>query len=81
MPDLQAFVITPLTAASATMPRWQISFQICDSTTGAVLLDCTGANAIIFPTSFIAASVASQNALMAKWTMDLIRAVHPTYFP
>ena len=49
MPDLQNFRITPLAAASVNVPRATIEGQICDSTTGAVLADLTGANAISFP--------------------------------
>ena len=49
MPDLQNFSITPLSATNVSMPRFRIECQICDSQTGAVLVDLTGANGITFP--------------------------------
>ena len=49
MPDLQKFKITALSAANVNVPRATIEGQICDSTTGAVLHDFTGANALTFP--------------------------------
>lgn len=49
MPDLQNFSITPLSATSVSMPRFRIECQVCDSQTGAVIIDLTGANGITFP--------------------------------
>lgn len=49
MPDFQNFSITGLASASVNVPRFRVELQICDSQTGAVLLDYTGANAITFP--------------------------------
>ena len=49
MPDLQNFSITTQSATNVNMPRFRIECQVCDSQTGAVLQDLTGANAIIFP--------------------------------
>lgn len=50
MPDLQNFSITPLSNASVNVPRFRIECVITDSQTGAVILDLTGASAIVFPT-------------------------------
>lgn len=49
MPDLQNFSVTPLASASVNVPRARIECQVCDSRTGAVLRDFTGANAVTFP--------------------------------
>lgn len=49
MPDLQNYSRTFLGAANVNVPRVQISAQVTDSTTGAVLADFTGANVILFP--------------------------------
>ena len=49
MPDLQNFSITNLSATNVNMPRFRIECQVTDSQTGAVLVDLTGASAIIFP--------------------------------
>lgn len=50
MPDLQKFLLTSLTNATVNVPRFRIECELTDSQTGAVILDLTGANAIIFPT-------------------------------
>ena len=78
MPDLQNFAVTPAAGGQVTMPSWTISFQVCDSKTGAVLADHTGGNALTFPGSFIAGSVQVQNALIQKWTLELIQAILPS---
>ena len=75
MPDLQQFVVTP-----AAGGKYHISYQVCDSKTGAVLVDHTGVNYIVFPDSYTAASAVTQLQLVTKWTMDLIRAAAPTHF-
>ncbi len=49
MPDLQNFSITNLSATNVNMPRFRIECQVCDSQTGEVLVDLTGASAIVFP--------------------------------
>ena len=49
MPDLQNFSITQLSATNVNMPRFRIECQVTDSQTGAVLVDLTGASAIVFP--------------------------------
>ena len=75
MPDLQQFVVTP-----AAGGKYHISYLVCDSTTGAVLVDHTGANFLVFPDQFTAASAVQQLAWVGKWCMDLIRAADPTHF-
>lgn len=49
MPDLQNFSIVRTGTASLTVPVWTVSGQICDSSSGAVLRDFTGGNAVSFP--------------------------------
>lgn len=49
MPDLQELVITRGGNKNVNMPEYTLSFQITDSTTGAVLRNYTGANALKFP--------------------------------
>jgi hypothetical protein len=47
--DLVNFTITPLASANVNVPRATVSGQAVDSTTGALLQDFTGANAVQFP--------------------------------
>ena len=50
MPDLKNFAITPLTNATLSVPRVQLSGQVVSSdATQTVLADFTGANAVSFP--------------------------------
>jgi len=49
MPDIQQLVITDLADITATVPRFQISCQVRDSQTNALLNDFTGANTFNFP--------------------------------
>lgn len=50
MPDLQNFSVTKIANQTITnAPRYQISCLVTNSTTGAVIRDFTGANAITFP--------------------------------
>ncbi len=49
MADFQNFKLTHLANASRSVPRMQIELQVCDSQTGEVEQDFTGANAIMFP--------------------------------
>ena len=82
MPDLQSFGVTRAgTVNLNNVPVWTVSFQVCDSTTGAVLRDFTGANAFSFPQVFAQFTAAQQDALVAKWCMDLIRVKAPDLFP
>lgn len=72
MPDLQNFSITHLGAANINVPRFTVSAKITDSTTGAVLFDFTGANAITFPNSLSAATQADRVELaqmIANWML------------
>ncbi len=75
MPDLQNFAISPASAGHYT-----ISYQICDTTTGAVLVDHTGANALLFPDQFTGSSVTQQLKFVQMWAMDVIRARDPGQF-
>lgn len=75
MPDLQHFSVAPAAAG-----KYTISYQVCDSTTGAVLADRTGANALTFPDQFTGASVTQQLAFVGMWAMDVIRARDPGLF-
>lgn len=82
MPDLQQFSVARNGTATLTnAPRWTISFQVCDSQTGAVIRDFTGANSFTFPQVFAQFDAATQDAMVAKWCQDLIAARAPDLFP
>ena len=82
MPDLKDFsVVRSGTATLTNAPKWTISFQVCDSTTGAVLRDFTGANAFTFPQVFASFSTADQDDIVAQICMLLIRKKAPDLFP
>lgn len=50
MPDLKDFAITPLTNATFSVPRVQISGRVVSSdATQTVIADFTGVNAVTFP--------------------------------
>lgn len=49
MPDLRGFSMTRNGAVTVSVPRFVISGQIVDSTTGELIADFSGANAITFP--------------------------------
>lgn len=49
MTDYQNYKLTPLAAVSVSVPRVQIEAEVHDSTTGDLIADFTGANALIFP--------------------------------
>lgn len=81
MPDLQNFAVTRNGTATLTnAPRWLVSFQVCDSKDGHVIRDFTGANAFNFPAVFATFDAATQDDLVARWAMDLIRARAPDLF-
>jgi hypothetical protein len=72
MPDLQKFKITPLAATNVNVPRATIEGQICDSTTGALLHDFTGANALTFPGVLTTLTVEQRRVLverLASWLL------------
>lgn len=75
MPDLQNFAIAPAGAG-----KYSISYQICDTNTGAVLVDHTGANQLLFPDQFTGSSVIQQLQFVQMWAMDVIRARDPGQF-
>lgn len=71
MPDLLNFLITPLGAASVSVPRAQIEAKVVDSSNqGTVIADFTGANALIFPAVIGTLSAADRlelAQLIAHW--------------
>lgn len=82
MPDLQNFTVARNGTATLTnAPRWSISFQVCDSKTGAVVRDFTGVNSFTFPQVFASFSAADQDDLVMKWVGDMIRKRAPDLFP
>lgn len=81
MPDLQNFSVTRAgTVSLPNVPTWKIAFQVCDSTTGAVIRDFTGANAFNFPQVFAQFSAADQDEIVAQITTMLIRKKAPDLF-
>ena len=71
MPDLQHFSVTRSGAnvqvgpsALTTAPEFVISGQLCDSTSGAVLADFTGANAIHVPAVLATLTAAQHDELL-----------------
>jgi hypothetical protein len=68
--DLNNFSISLLGSAAVNVPRIQIEAQVLDSTTGAVLNDFMGANAIIFPAVMTLLSNADRRELadvLGQW--------------
>lgn len=49
MSDLQNYSFVRGAGRRVPLPQYTVSFTVNDSTTGAVLYDFTGANALIFP--------------------------------
>ena len=49
MPDLQNFAMIRGSGRSVLLPRYDITFRVTDSNTGAVLHDHTGASGLLFP--------------------------------
>ena len=48
MPDLQNFAMIRGSGRSVLLPRYDITFRVTDSNTGAVLHDHTGASGLLF---------------------------------
>lgn len=72
MPDLRDFVITKLTNATMSVPRYQIACRVY-SDRGQLLRDFTGANALIFPNVLANLSEAERVEmieLIANWVID-----------
>jgi hypothetical protein len=66
MPDLQNFSIARNgTVSIASFPRFTITAQVCDSKTGAVITDLTGAAALDFP-SCVKAMTTEHQLLFAR---------------
>jgi hypothetical protein len=84
MPDLQQLSVVRLgtTVTLTNVPQWQVEFQVCDSTTGALLRDFTGIQnpPFVFPQVFASFAAADQNTLVSQWVMDLIRTKAPDLF-
>jgi len=72
MPDLQQFSVVRGTNKSLTVPTWSIEFQVCNSETGAVISDHTGANAIAFPQVLGQMSDEAQDELVRRLVMHLL---------
>jgi hypothetical protein len=49
VPDLKSFTITPAGTGNVSVPKFTLSGQVVDSTTGALIRDFTGVNAVAFP--------------------------------
>lgn len=73
MPDLQSFSIVRAGNKSLTVPTWTVSFTVNDSTTGAVISDRTGANAVDFPQVLGQMTAAQQDEFVAEVVMTLLR--------
>lgn len=80
MPDIQNFAITRLAPASLTVPRWQLSGQVTDSKTGAVLADFTGANVVNFPGILGTLTNAQQDELVNLIVTWLVQKKFPQFF-
>jgi len=81
VPDLQNYSVDRAgTVSLPNVPTWTVSFKVCNSKTGAVLRDFTGANAFSFPQVFAQFTAQQQDDLVAKWCMDLIRTKAPDLF-
>lgn len=72
MPDIQNFSITPLAAASVTVPRARVECQIVGDN-GQVLADYTGANAIVFPAVLGQLSAKAQRKVLRLLIHSLLR--------
>ena len=75
MPDLQGFTITAQSAANVNVPRATISCTVLDATTGAVLADLTGANAIQWPGVIATLTAADRRELAQLIATWLVRKV------
>lgn len=74
MPDLQNFAVTKLSNQTINnAPRYQISCTVNNSSTGALIRDFTGANALIFPQVLATLSEAERVEmiqLISNWLID-----------
>ena len=76
MPDLQNYsVVRTGNTINANIPEFAISGQVCDSQSGAVLADFSGANTIRFPQVWATLTQAQRQALVETIARDLIRVV------
>lgn len=75
MADLVNFSVTRSGTQSVSLPKATISCQVVDSTTGALIADLTGANAIVFPAALgnLSASDKSELAdLLIPWLIKKV---------
>ena len=74
MPDLQQFSVTRTgNTINANVPEYSIQGQVCDSQSGKVLADFTGANAIKFPQFWGTLTQAQQDFAFTLLVRELIR--------
>lgn len=74
MPDLQQFAVTRTgSTVNANVPEYLISGVLCDSQSGAVLHDFSGANGIRFPQIWASLTNAQQDAAFTLLVRELIR--------
>lgn len=71
MPDRQQFTVTRGNNVTVSMPSATISGKITDSTTGTVLVDFTGPNAIQFP-QIMATLTAAQRSTFIDVLVDFL---------
>ncbi len=73
MPDLQEFSVTRAGSKTLSVPTWTVSVKVTDSTTGAVISDHTGVNAVSFPQALGQMTAAQQDEFVAEIVMALLR--------
>lgn len=72
MPDFRSFRLTAQADASLTVARINVEGTVHDSTTGALLQDFTGTNAIQFALRVPGFSVAQHRQLAEQVAQDII---------
>ena len=73
MPDLQNFSVTRTGNTVNGIPEYAIEGQVCDSQSGAVLRDFTGANGVKFPQILATVTAAQRDVLVQLLVRELIR--------
>lgn len=74
MPDLQNFSVARTgQSVAANIPEYSIIGQLCDSQSGAVLHDFSGANGIRFPQIWASLTNAQQDEAFTLLVRELIR--------
>jgi len=76
VPDLQGYSVTRTgNTITRAIPEFAIEGQVCDSRSGAVLADFSGANAIRFPQVWASLTVGQRQQLVEKIARDLVQVV------